>query len=144
MAEWDSEKGKLRPTWKVRFTPFMTFVGSAVAGVLTALVLFLQVITGPGLDELNSSASVFQGVLLLFGALFLIFLILGPTLAWGLGFTLRNVTNQSLHVLAFAALGLVVGSLLGPVLGIGALLAPAAGIGTGLARWFMSPFAKLA
>ena len=143
MAEWDSEKGRLRPTWKLRFTPFMTVVGSAVAGVLTALVLFLQVVTGPGIDELNAPGAVFQGVLLLFGALFLIFLVLGPTLAWGLGFALRNVTNQSLHVLAFAALGLVVGALIGPLLGIGGLLAPAAGIGTGLARWFMSPFAKI-
>jgi hypothetical protein len=121
----------------------MTVVGSAVAGVLTALVLFLQVVTGPGLDELNSASAAFQGVLLLFGALFLIFVVLGPTLAWGVGFALRNITNQSLHVLAFAALGLVVGALLGPLLGIGGLLAPAAGIGTGLARWFMSPFAKI-
>lgn len=143
MAEWDSEKGRLRPTWRVRFTPFMTFVGSGVAGVLTAIVLFLQVITGPGVEELNDASSVFQGVLLLFGAIFLIFLIVGPTLAWGLGFSLRQITNESLHVLAFAALGLVVGFLLGPLLGIGGLLAPAAGIGSGLARWFMSPFAKI-
>lgn len=144
MAEWDSEKGRLRPTWKVRFTPFMTFVGSGVAGVLTALVLFLQAVTGPGVEELNDASSVVKGALLLFGAIFFIFLLVGPTLAWGLGFTMRNITNQSLHVLSFAVLGLVVGSLLGSLLGIGALLAPAAGIGTGLARWFMSPFAKIA
>lgn len=143
MAEWNSEKGRLRPTWKVRFTPFMTFVGSGVAGVLTALVLFLQVVTGPGVEELNSLSSVVQGVVLLFGAIFFVFLLVGPGLAWGLGFMLRNVTNQWLHVLAFAVLGLLVGALLGPVLGIGGLLAPAAGIGTGLARWFMSPFAAI-
>lgn len=143
MAEWDSDKRQLRPTWKVKFTPWMTILGSGMAGVLTAIVLFLQVITGPGFDELNEAGLVFQGALLLFGAIFLIFLVVGPTLAWGLGFTLRNITNQSLHVLAFAVLGLVVGSLIGPLLGLGSLLAPAAGIGTGLARWFMSPFAKI-
>src|SRR5690606_42029588 len=101
----------------------------------------LQGVTGPGVEELNSLSSVVQGVVLLFGAIFFVFLLVGPGLAWGLGFMLRNVTNQWLHVLAFAVLGLLVGALLGPVLGIGGLLAPAAGTGTGPARWFTSPFA---
>ena len=143
MAEWDSEKGKVRPTWTVRFTPWMTILGSGVAGVLTALILFLQFVTGPGLDELNAPNLVIQGALLLFGSIFIIFLILGPTLAWGLGFLLRNVTNQFIHVIAFMVLGAIVGYFLGGWLGIGQLLAPAAGIGCGVARWFMSPFAKI-
>ena len=143
MAQWDAEKGRIRPTWTVRFTPWMTFLGSALAGIITAVVFFLTLITGPGLDALNEPQLVFKGAVLLFGLIFLVFVILGPTLAWGLGFALRSITNQSIHVIAFAILGLIVGSMLGGFIGMGGALAPAAGIGAGLARWIMSPFAKI-
>jgi len=143
MAQWDPDKGRLRPTWTVRFTPWATILGCGLAGVLTSVVLVLQLLTGPGLDALNAPELALQGALTLFGAILVISLVVGPTLAWGLGFALRTQTNQFIHVIAFAILGLVLGALFGGFVGIGSLLAPAAGIGCGLARWFLTPFAKI-
>lgn len=143
MADWDAEKGRLRPVWTVRFSPWMTFWGCSLAGVLTAVVFTLSLLTGPGFDALNDPGSVLSGVILIFGLLFITFLVIGPTLAWGLGFALRTQTNQHIHVLAFAVLGLVVGTMLGGFFGVSGILGPAAGVGTGLARWIMSPYAKI-
>jgi len=46
-------------------------------------------------------------------------------------------------VLAFAALGLFVGFMLGNVIGLGSVLAPAAGIGAAAGRWAISRQAKI-
>lgn len=121
----------------------MTFWGCALAGVITSAVFLLSLLTGPGLDALNDPGAVAQGTILVFGVLFLFFIAVGPTLAWGLGFALRTQTNQYIHVLAFAVLGLFLGFMLGGLVGVAGVLGPAAGVGVGLARWIMNPHAKL-
>jgi len=143
MAQWDPETGKVRPTWSVRFSAWSIFLGCAIAAVVTAVVLFLTLVTGPGLDELNDAGSVARGGIFLLGIIFGVFLLLGPVLAWGLGFVLRTNTNQGQHVLAFAVLGLFVGFMIGNFVGLGTVVAPAAGIGAAAGRWAISSQAKI-
>jgi len=127
----------------VRFSAWSIFLGCAIAGVVCAVILFLTLVTGSGSDELNDSGSVIRGGIFLLGLVFGIFILLGPVLAWGLGFTLRNNTNQGTHIAAFAVLGLVVGFMLGNFIGLGAVVAPAAGIGAAVGRWAVSSQAKI-
>jgi len=143
MAQWDPETGKVRPTWTIRFSAWWIFVGCTVGAVVTALVLFLTLVTGPGLDQLNDAGSVAKGGIFLLGLIFGVFLLVGPVLAWGLGFMLRTNANQGTHVIAFAVLGLVVGFLIGNLVGLGSVVAPAAGIGAGVGRWIISSQAKI-
>lgn len=143
MAQWDPQTGKVRPTWTVRFSAWSIFVGCAIAAVVTAVVMFLTLVTGPGLDELNDAGSVARGGIFLLGIIFGVFLLIGPVLAWGLGFVLRSNTNQGTHVLAFAVLGLIVGFMIGNFVGLGTVVAPAAGIGAAAGRWAISSQAKI-
>ncbi len=143
MAEWDPKSGKVRPTWTVRFSAWAIFLGCAIAAVVTTLVLLLTFITGPGLEALNDASSVAKGGIFLLGLVFGIFLLIGPVLAWGLGFMLRNNTNHAQHIAAFAVLGLVVGFMLGNFIGLGSVIAPAAGIGAAVGRWAISSQAKI-
>ena len=143
MAEWDSKTGKVRPTWTVRFSAGSIFLGCTIAAVVTSAVFFLTLVTGPNRDELNDPGSVARGGIFLLGLIFGIYLIIGPMLAYGLGFLLRSNTNQGMHVLAFAAMGLFVGFMLGNLIGLGAVLAPAAGIGAAVGRWAISRQAKI-
>lgn len=143
MAQWDPDTGKVRPTWTVRFSAWSIFLGCAIGAVVTSVVLFLTLVTGPGLDELNDAGSVAKGGIFLLGLIFGVFLLVGPVLAWGLGFMLRNNENQGFHVLAFAVLGLIVGYLLGNLIDLGSVVAPAAGIGAAAGRWAISGQAKI-
>ena len=143
MAEWDPKTGKVRPTWTVRFSAWAIFLGCTIAAVVTSVVLFLTFVTGPGLDALNDVGSVAKGFIFLLGLVFVIFLLVGPVLAWGLGYTLRNNTNHGTHIAAFGILGLVVGFMLGNLIGLGAVIAPAAGIGAAVGRWAISGQAKI-
>jgi hypothetical protein len=143
MAQWDSETGKVRPTWTVRFSAWSIFLGCTIGAVVTSVVLFLTLVTGPGLDKLNDAGSVARGGIFLLGLIFGIFLIVGPLLAWGLGFMLRNNANNGFHVLAFALLGLFVGFMLGNLVDLGSVVAPAAGIGAAAGRWAISRQAKI-
>jgi hypothetical protein len=143
MAQWDPETGKVRPTWTVRFSAWSIFIGCAIGAVVTSAVLFLTLVTGPDRDELNDPGSVARGGIFLLGLIFGIFLIVGPLLAYGLGFLLRSNTNQGVHVLAFAALGLFVGFMFGNLVGLGSVVAPAAGIGAAVGRWAISSQAKI-
>ena len=150
MSEYDPKTGKLRPTWKVRFTPWQALLGSVIAGVVCGIVLVLTFVTGPDFEDLAGPASVAQGSAIVVGASVVVFALLGPTLAWGLGFTMRNVENQYLHVMAFAALGAFVGFSLGNAAGgwlgfggLGMVLAPAAGMGAAVGRWVLSPYSRV-
>jgi hypothetical protein len=101
-------------------------------------------VTGPGLSALNDDTrSIAQGGVLILGLSLGVFLVIGPTLAWGLGFALRTYTNQTIHILAFASLGLIVGFMLGNLVGIGGLVAPAAGIGAAVGRWAIQGQTKI-
>ncbi|MGC4175303.1 hypothetical protein [Demequina sp.] len=143
MAQWDPETGKVRPVWTIRFSAWWIFVGCAIAAVVTTIVLLLTLVTGSADDQLNDSGSVFQGAIFLLGIVFAVFVLVGPALAWGLGFMLRNNENQGMHVLAFALLGAVVGFLIGNFVGLGTVVAPAAGIGAAVGRWAISSQAKI-
>jgi len=143
MAQWDPATGKVRPTWTVRFSAWSIFLGCAIGAVVTSVVLFLTLITGPGFDELNDAGSVAKGGIFLLGLIFGVFLLVGPVLAWGLGFMLRTNSNQGLHVMAFAVLGLIVGYFIGNLVGLGTVVAPAAGIGAAAGRWLISGQAKI-
>ena len=139
MARWDPESGKVRATWMIRFSPWWILVGCAIAGLVCALVLFITLVTGPGFEALNDSASVVRGGILLVGITVAIFVVIGPTLAWGVGFVLRNNPNHNIHIIAFAATGMMFGLLLGGfVEGLGSVLAPAAGVGAAAGRWAIS------
>ncbi len=150
MSEYDSKSGKMRPVWTIRFSPWMTLLGSLVGGTVAGFVLDFTLITGVGFDELAPAASVAKGAILVLGACVLVFLFLGPALGWGLGFALRSTTNQNIHVLAFAALGAFVGYSLGEyigrldgVSGLGVIAAPAVGIGAAIGRWVISSHSKI-
>jgi hypothetical protein len=143
MAQWDPETGKLRPTWTVRFSAGSIFLGCTIAAIVTSVVFFLTLITGPGLDALNDVSSVARGGIFVLGLIFGVYLLIGPVLAWGLGFALRTNANQGQHVLAFAVLGLIVGFMIGNLIGLGTVLAPAAGIGAAVGRWAISRQAKI-
>jgi hypothetical protein len=150
MSEYDPETGELRPVWTIRFTPWTVLFGSLIGGAVTGAVMDLTLIPGDSAPEAISDMSVARAAILVLGASVLLFLFLGPALGWGLGFALRNVQNQSLHVLAFAGLGLFVGysvgeylGRLGEVAGLGSVIAPAVGIGAAVGRWSISRFAKI-
>ena len=143
MAQWDPDTGKLRPTWTVRFSAGSIFLGCTIAAIVTAFVFFLTLVTGPGLDALNDVSSVFRGGVFILGLIFAVYLLIGPVLAYGLGFSLRTNPNQGVHVLAFAMLGLTVGFMIGNFIGLGSVLAPAAGIGSAAGRWAISRQAKI-
>lgn len=149
MSEYDHSTGKLRPLWTVRFSPWITLLGALFGGCVAGGVLDFVIITGSGSGNLNSGREVAEGAIQILGASIVVFAVLGPLLGWGLAFALRNVANQGLHVLAFAALGLFVGFEIGNIIGaragivgLGAAVAPACGIGAAVGRWAISRFAR--
>ncbi|MBN2176317.1 MAG: hypothetical protein JW722_01510 [Demequinaceae bacterium] len=150
MSEYDPKTGRLRPTWSIRFSPWTVLLGSFIGGAVTGGIIDLTLIPGENAPEAVTSRTIAQAAILVLGMAILLFLLLGPILGWGLGFALRNVPNQSMHVLAFAGLGLFVGfsvgeylGRLGGVAGLGSVVAPAVGIGAAIGRWSISRFAKI-
>lgn len=152
MAQYDPRTGKVRPTWTLRFTPWWTAVGCLIGGAVTGLLLALALFAVPS-GEPDASFSVTEvaryGILTLGGCI-AGFLVLGPTLGWGLAFTLRHNTNQWTHILAFAVLGLVVGFMVGQIIGniagfsgLGSVLAPFVGIGAATGRWAIRNQARI-
>lgn len=137
MAQWDPESGKVRPRWEVSFSPWWVLVGCAIAGVVCAAMVYVTGLTASGGADAGDITAVERGLGLL-GLIVGVFIVVGPALAWGLGFLLRSNPNEGVHILAFAALGLLVGFMLGNLLGVGAIVAPAAGAGAGVGRWAIS------
>lgn len=137
MAQWDPDSGKVRPRWEVSFSPWWVFVGCGIAGVICAVLVFFTVLLGSE-DAAPAEGSLLSSGIALLGLIVGVFIIIGPALAWGLGFLLRSNPNDNVHILAFAALGLGVGFMLGNLVGAGALIAPAAGVGAGAGRWIVS------
>jgi len=142
MAEWDPNSGKVRPRWEVSFSPWWVFVGCVIAGVICAALVFFTVLLGSE-GAGPTEGTLFESGIALLGLIVAVFILVGPVLAWGLGFLLRANPNTNVHVLAFAALGLAVGFMLGNLVGAGALIAPAAGVGAGVGRWAISSRARI-
>ena len=74
-----------------------------------------------------------------------VFVALGPALAFLLGRLLRNQPNQSVHVLVFALAGAVLGATVGAFFGpdLTMVLAPTMGVAAASARAVMSRWARL-
>ncbi|WP_084106344.1 hypothetical protein [Demequina sp. NBRC 110056] len=142
MAQWDPETGKVRPRWEVSFSPWWVFAGSALAGIICAVLVFFTVLLGSDDPNPTEGTLVSSGIALL-GLIVGVFIIVGPALAWGLGFLLRGNANTNVHILAFAGLGLAVGFMLGNLVGAGPVIAPAAGVGAGVARWLINSQARI-
>lgn len=145
MAEWDEKSGKLRPVWTVSFSPWWVFIGCGIAGIITAAMVFVTFIVGSDSEELNASGALAQGGMLLLGLTVAAYLVVGPTLAWGVGFAIRHIDNHWIHIITFGALGLIVGFMYGEILapGLGNVVAPASGLGAALARWIINPQARI-
>lgn len=150
MTEYDAATGKLRPVWAIRFSPWVVLAACLVGGTVSGVVLAFTLITGPGFDELAPAASVAKGALLVLGSCVILFLLVGPALGWGLAFSMRQVKNHNVHILACAALGLFVGLSVGEYIGalqgisgLGGVAAPAVGIGAAVGRWAISNHAQI-
>ncbi len=135
--------------WLVSFSPWALMGGCLLgAALFVGLVyLWLQVLIGPdALKDAGVDATVGQLTVGLGGGLAgVVFVALGPGLAFLLGRLLRNQPNQSVHVLVFALAGAVVGATVGAFFGpdLTMVLAPTMGIAAGGARAIMSRWAQL-
>lgn len=135
--------------WLVSFSPWAVMGGCALGALLFVglVYLWLQVLVGPdALKDAGIDATVGQLTLGLGGGLAgVVFVALGPAVAFLLGKLLRNQPNQSVHVLVFALAGAVLGATVGAFFGpdLTMVLAPTMGVATGLARATMSRWARL-
>lgn len=135
--------------WLVSFSPWAMMGGCLLGAVLFVglVYLWLQLLVGPAaLKDAGIDATVGQLTLGLGGGLAgVVFVALGPALAFLLGRLLRNQPNQSVHVLVFALAGAVLGATVGAFFGpdLTMVLAPTMGVATGLARATMSRWARL-
>jgi len=119
----------------------------ATAFVFTLLVFFL-LSSDPNakLDVLGSEQSAARIALSTGGIALVATLVVGPTLAFGVSYLLRRETQVARHLLAFGALGLLVGFGLGLFLGGPAFamtLAPVYGVSAAAARWAIQPWARV-
>lgn len=134
--------------WAVSFG-VMGIVAGCVVTALVFMVLVFTVLTAAPDGELEAAgidATPARLALLIGGFAAIAILVVGPTLALGVGWLLRKVRSQSLHVLAFAALGVVVGALGGFVVGgpqFANILAAMLGASAAAGRAALSPFARV-
>lgn len=135
-----------REPWKVTFTVGQVFIGCLLSAVFFMGLIYLYLAFAVP-DEvyagIGSGANAAQLTLNFGGFAGVIFLILGPTFAFGLGRLLRKEADQSKHVLAFAGTGAAVGFGLGMFFGwdLAFVLGPTMGTAVGLSRMIMSRFA---
>lgn len=132
------------PPWAISFSPLVTFAGCALTAVLFAglLYLWLSVVVPDGVLAADDSAGRITLVIgLMVGALLML---LGPFAALGVGRLLRRSGSTAVHVIAFTAVGSVLGALGGALLGPDVALTMLAtlGLASGLARLAVSPFAR--
>ena len=136
-----------RRPWAVSFPLRTVYLGCLVTALafLGMVYLTLVVLTA----EVDAAAAgVAPGRLaFLIGVVpALIILVVGPLPAFGLGWLLRDVANQSLHLIAFAVAGAVVGALIGLAVGgpqLANLLAAVLGAAAGVGRMAVTPLARI-
>jgi len=130
------------------FSATAIFLGCvATAFVFMALVFFL-VATDPsaGLDLLGSEESAARIALSTGGLALVVTLVVGPTLAFGVSYLLRREQQVSRHLIAFGAVGLLIGFGLGLAMGGPALamtMAPMYGVSAAAGRVAIQPLARV-
>ena len=137
-----------REPWVVRFSVGTVFVGCVVAATVFMGLVFVQVggIPEEALEEAGLRYTPRQLAMMIGGFAAIGFLLLGPTVALGVGWLLRKVRTTSVHVLAFAVAGAVVGAGAGLLLGgpsFASLLAAPVGIAAAAGRLAVNPYAKI-
>jgi hypothetical protein len=137
-----------REPWAVTFSPAMVFAGCILAGAVFMGLAFAWVyllVPDDALAEMDPPTTAGQLAMMFGGMGGIFFLVVGPTVAFLLGWLLRRSTNQSTHVVAFATTGAVLGGLVGAAFGLdlASALGATIGVSTGLSRAIMSRFAKV-
>lgn len=137
-----------REPWAVSFGVGAVFAGCLVSAVVFMALTFLMLSLAPEetVETADLGGTIPRLTLLIGGLAGVFFLVVGPTVAFGVGWLLRRVRNQSAHVLAFAAAGAVVGGLVGAAIaGAGGANILAAMVGTSAAvgRLALSRFARV-
>lgn len=133
--------------WAVSFGVGQVFAGCILAGgVFTALIFLWLALLVP--DDVFASfdppVTVAEMTLYLGGLGGVLLLVVGPTLAFVVGWLLRRVANQSVHVIAFAVAGALVGIMVGSFFGpdLASALGATMGASAGLSRMIMSRWAR--
>lgn len=134
--------------WAVRFGVGAVLAGCLVAATVFMALVFVQVggIPADALEEAGLRYTPRQLSMMIGGFAAIGFLLLGPTIALGVGWLLRKVRTTSVHVLAFAVAGAVVGALVGYLVGgalLASLIAAPVGIASAVGRLAVSPYAKV-
>jgi len=130
------------------FSASAIFLGCVATALVFMLLVFLLVGTDPnaGLDLLGSEESAARIALTTGGAGLLVTLVVGPTLAFGVSYLLRREDQVSRHLIAFGALGLLIGFVMGFVMGGPALamtMAPMYGVSAAAGRMAIQPLARV-
>lgn len=135
-----------REPWAVGFSVGAVFAGCLIAGFVFMVLTYAMLSTVPAdvLETAGVDTNVARLTLMVGGIAGVLFLIVGPTVAFGLGWLLRNQRNQSVHVLVFAIAGAAVGALSGFWGGpeMGSMVAAMTGTSAGVSRMIMSRWAR--
>lgn len=144
----DPEIVRSRPAWAVSFSVGTVFLGCLVAAAVFFGLLWVMV-SGVPPEDLRAAGiewSPQQVAMSMGGFAALGFIAIGPTVAFGVGWLLRNVRSTQLHVIAFAVTGALVGAIAGFFVGgpaIANLLAAPVGVAAALGRLAVTPFARI-
>ena len=134
-----------RQPWAISFGPGAVFAGCLITAVVFMALTFVILVLAP--EEATADLGSTPRLAMLIGGLAaLAFLVIGPTLAFAVGWLLRTVHNQSTHVLVFAVAGAVVGGLLGWSAGgpeVANILAGMVGVSAAVGRLAVSPYARV-
>ncbi|MBX9245141.1 hypothetical protein ICW40_10020 [Actinotalea ferrariae] len=137
-----------REPWAVSFGLLAVVAGCLVAALVFMALVWTVLSAAPDAELAAAGIDATPGRLafLMGGFAAIGFLVVGPTLAFAVGWLLRRVRNQSLHVLAFAALGAVVGAAGGFVIGgpqFANVLGAMVGVSVAAGRAALAPFARV-
>lgn len=136
-----------REPWKVSFGVATVFLGCLLTGALFTVLVGLWmwiVVPSEVLESTDPPLSVVELSLFLGVTATVLLMAVGPLLALLIGWSLRNVENHGLHVVAFAAVGALLGGAVGGLLGpdMMLILGPTLGAAAGTARAIVSRLAR--